>query len=92
MIGVAYCYLRKYYSDDSFDNFRINENIESLWKECPGQWPDLTPLRNWELREKYQIRGSICLSWKDWKGVMIRAVPTLVMALTAYWILFADYA
>ena len=60
VIVDAMSYMRKYYSDDSFDNKFIDGNLREFWKE--ENRPCLTPLRYWELKGKYQIARSAKLS------------------------------
>ena len=59
-------YMIKYHSDDAFDNMYIDSNLKRLWKE--EGYEKLTPIRNWERKEKYQMTSTfkcLKLSRKD---------------------------
>ena len=61
---LAYRYLLQYRSDDTFDNTYVDDNLRALWRdeETKTDFPELTPLRNWEEDEKYQVSTSTTLT------------------------------
>ena len=83
-------YLLSYYSDDSFDNKFIDDNVRKLWKQENHE--KLTPLRRWELIEKYQVSASVKLSKKELKGILIKAFPTIIMVVITLFLMIGDYA
>ena len=91
LIGMAYNYLRLYLSDDAFDNHYIDDNIKRLWRLWPDTWPKMTPLRHWELEEKYQISASLRLSKIEWRRVLIKILPTLSFSVVVVSTLLVDY-
>ena len=54
-------YLGRYYSDPGCDNMYIDANLEKLWLGSADR-EKLTPLRHWELDEKYQVSRSARIS------------------------------
>lgn len=82
-------YLLNYYSDDSFDNKFIDDNIRKLWKQ--EDYEKLTPLRRWELIEKYQASASVKLSKKELKGILIKAFPTIILTVITLSLMIGDY-
>ena len=91
LVGLAYHYLRQYLSDDAFDNHYIDENIKRLWRLWPDTWQKLTPLRHWELDERYQISASLRLSKIEWKRVLIKVLPTLSFSVVVVSLILVDY-
>ena len=72
-----------YHSDDSFDNMYIDDNIRNLWK-FDNDYEKLTPLRNWEKAEKYQVSKDIKLNKKELLKVGMLLLPSLFfIALSA---------
>eukprot|EP00095_Tigriopus_kingsejongensis_P011211 maker-scaffold263_size232787-snap-gene-1.30 protein:Tk11211 transcript:maker-scaffold263_size232787-snap-gene-1.30-mRNA-1 annotation:"hypothetical protein LOTGIDRAFT_155733" len=86
----AFTYLQKYWSDDSFDNMYVDDNLRRLWRVDKKE--KLTPLRNWELSEKYQMSSSMKISKKEAKRILIKAIPTMVFTSLTMTILVMDYA
>ena len=84
----AIWYLFNYYSNDSFDNKFIDDNVRKLWKR--ENYEKLTPLRRWEL-EKYQMTASVKLSKKDFKGILIKTFPTIMMGVITLFLIIVDY-
>ena len=84
----AIWYLFNYYSNDSFDNKFIDDNVRKLWKR--ENYEKLTPLRRWEL-EKYQMTASVKLSKKDFKGILIKTFPTIMMGVITLFLIIGDY-
>ena len=93
LIFDAMNYMRKYYSDDSFDNNAIDGNLKSFWekekKSC------LTPLRNWELTSntyggKYHISKSLLITYDEAIGIILAFIPVLISASFIMAIRFAD--
>ena len=89
VITDAMRYMRKYYSDDSYDNMFVDGNLRELWDQ-EGK-PHLTPLRKWELKGKYQIAKSAKLSRKEAYLVLYYTVPTLLVLVFALAVIFLDY-
>ena len=81
-------YLLNYYSNDSFDNKFIDDNVRKLWKRENHE--KLTPLRRWEL-EKYQVSASVKLSKKELKGILVKAFPTIIMVVITLFLTIGDY-
>lgn len=84
----AYSYMYQYYSDDAFDNMFVDSNLERLWKS--GDKEKITPLRNWELKMKYQYSTSFKLSKKEGKDLFIKSLPTLFFIIICGGILGFD--
>ena len=80
-----------YHCDDSFDNMYIDDNIRKLWK-FSNDYQKLTPLRNWEKREKYQVSQDIKLNKKEIQKVLRLLIPTLFFITLSACILIADYS
>ena len=81
-------YLRKYYSDDSFDNKFVDDNLKRFWDE--EEKPHLTPLRKWELNQNYQYPISVKLSKHEIYIIAYYALPTLLAFTFAYAVIFVD--
>ena len=81
-------YLRKYYSDDSFDNKFVDNNLKRFWDE--EEKPHLTPLRKWEMNQKYQYPISLKLSRHEIYIIAYYALPTLIAFTFAYAVIFVD--
>ena len=94
MISVVYMlfranqYLVQYLSNDSYDNMFVNETLDDGYNE------KLLPLRNWELKEKYQMistRKCVKLSKEEYKRIGLLVTPSLLFFLTTIGIIMADY-
>ena len=81
-------YMRKYYSDDAFDNMFIDSNIR--WRE--ENYVELTPMRNWELNDRYQISTSIKLAGEEVKRMLIEMIPTMIFTVIVIGIVLTDYS
>ena len=82
-------YLLNYYSDDSFDNRFIDDNVRKLWKQ--ENYEKLTPLRKWELIDKYQVSASVKLSKKELKNILVKAFPTIILTVITLFLMIGDY-
>ena len=82
-------YLLNYYSDDSYDNKFVDDNLRKLWRH--EDYEKLTPIRRWELDEKYQVSASIKLSRKELKGMVVRTFPTIVMIIISLFLIIGDF-
>ena len=91
VIVDAFQYLRKYTSDGQFDNKYVDDNLRKLWRDDPSR-EKLTPIRHWEVEEKYQVSKSIGLTKKESKRILIKSIPTLLFATMTLFTLIADYA
>ena len=83
-------YMRNYYVDDSFDNKFVNDNLRALWRRAGME--KLTPLRRWELRDKYQYTAAFKLSQTEIKDMLLQSIPCLLFGGIASCIVVADYA
>ena len=54
-----------YSSDDSFDNKYVDDNLGRIWQVNGKE--KLTPIRHWELNERYQISSSLKISKAEGK-------------------------
>ena len=93
LIFDAMNYMRKYYSDDSFDNNAIDGNLKSFWEK--EKKSSLTPLRNWELTSntyggKYHIAKSLMITYDETIGIILAFIPVLISASFIMAIYFAD--
>ena len=91
LIYMSNEYFTNYYSDDSFDNMFIDDNIRILWHSNVEQYPKLTPLRNWEKNKGYRVSTSPKISKKEWKSILVKMIPTSTGLLITVIILFIDY-
>ena len=94
MISIVYMlfranqYLVQYLSDDSFDNMFVNETLDDGYND------KLLPLRNWEMKEKYQMtttRKCVQLKEEEYKRIGLLVTPPLLFLLTTIGIIMADY-
>ena len=85
----AISYMRKYYSDDSFDNALIDHNLHDFW-ETEGR-DKLTPMRKWELKERFQIKTSMKISKDEAVAMLWAAIPTLFAIIVVAAICISDY-
>ena len=93
LIFDAMNYMRKYYSDDSFDNNAIDGNLKSFWEK--EKKSSLTPLRNWELTSytyggKYHMAKSLMITYDETIGIILAFIPVLISASFIMAIYFAD--
>ena len=88
VITDAMSYLRKYYSDDSFDNKFVDNNLKRFWDE--EEKPHLTPLRKWELNQQYQYPINVKLSRHEIYIIAYYALPTLIALTFVFAVIFVD--
>ena len=88
VITDAMSYLRKYYSDDSFDNKFVDNNLKQFWDE--EEKPHLTPLRKWELNQQYQYPINVKLSRHEIYIIAYYALPTLIALTFVFAVIFVD--
>ena len=88
VITDAMRFMRKYYSDDEFNNTLVDKNLKKLWKFEGSE--KLTPLRKWE-RKIFQIAKSTKLTRKEVKKIFMKAIPTLAVILFASTTCLVDY-
>ena len=82
----------KYHSDDAFDNMYIDSNLKRLWKE--EGYEKLTPIRNWERKEKYQMTSTfkcLKLSRKEIQLVIRKLFPSIMFVIFGSCIITADF-
>ena len=84
LLFEAMDYMRKYDSDDSFDNVAIDGNLRDFWEK--ERKTPLTPLRNWELRDRYYMAASATLSKQDLWYSFLNSVPTSLAILAVFMI------
>ena len=90
IIWDAAVYMRGYYSDLSYDNMFVDDNLRELWRS--GHKEKITPLRKWELNMKFQYSAALKLSKAEVKRILIKAIPTLLFSVVAIGIVLADLA
>lgn len=81
-------YLRKYYSDDSFDNNFVDDNLKDFWKAENKH--NLMPLRNWELDGKYQYPKSLKVSKNEFYLIVYYTLPTILALIFCLAVIFID--
>eukprot|EP00092_Neocalanus_flemingeri_P009637 GFUD01010375.1.p1 GENE.GFUD01010375.1~~GFUD01010375.1.p1 ORF type:complete len:1089 (-),score=247.71 GFUD01010375.1:82-3348(-) len=84
----AFKYLKKYYSDDAFDNMFVDDNLRKKWNEEGRE--KLTPIRRWELNENYKAFTSIRLSKEEIKRITIQSIPSLIILFIIFGIVVVD--
>ena len=91
---IFYRYLLQYRSDDTFDNTYVDDNLRALWRdeETKTEFPDLTPLRNWEEDEKYQVSNSTTLTKKEVKNVLWRLRETFAFVSLTILLIVVDHS
>ena len=81
-------YLLRYCSDDAYDNRFVDDTLRNLWRH--ESYQKLTPIRRWELNEKFQVTASIRLSKKELKRMVTRAFPTITMIVLTLFLVIGD--
>ena len=69
----------------------IDANLKSLWK-LNENYQKLTPLRNWEKIEKYQVSSSAKLTKKEIHRIAILLIPTLLFITLSVTLIIADWS
>ena len=94
IIAFYYRYLLQYRSDDTFDNTYVDDNLRELWRngKTKLEFPKLTPLRNWEEDEKYQVSNSTKLTKKEVKNVLWRLRETFAFLALTIMLIGIDYS
>ena len=69
-----------YRTDDEFDNKYVDDNLKQLWKnkDTKKDFSKLTPMRNWEIDEIYQVSSSSKLTKKEVKKVFWSLKETMI--------------
>jgi len=80
--------MQNYYADDSFDNEFVDGNIKDFWTD-ENKLP-LTPLRNWELKDSFQIAKSMKLSSREGYRILYYTIPTIMAMIFSVAIIFLD--
>ena len=88
LIIDAMNYMRKYYSDDSFDNDAVDGNLRAFWNK--NKKSHLTPLRKWELNGKYHVARSLKISQEEAINIIWAIIPVVTSILLIMSIRFAD--
>ncbi|XP_059079797.1 protein sneaky-like [Tigriopus californicus] len=86
----AFQYLKNYWSDDSFDNLYVDNNLRRLWRDHGKE--KLTPLRHWELNEKFQMSASVKISKREATRILTQSIPTMVFTAIVIAVLVTDFA
>ena len=89
VVADAIKYQRNYYIDDDFDNSMIDNNLKKKWKEDGER--KLTPMRNWELKKRFQLPTSSRLTKEERNRMYRQSYPTLVGLTLIVAILTADF-
>ena len=85
----AMTYQKKYYTDDEFDNMMVDENLKKVWKN--EGLKKLTPLRKWEIKNRFQVSSSIKLSKAEVKRIILESLPSIIMTVIIISIVVVDY-
>ena len=80
--------MRRYYSDDSFDNSSIDGSLTQFWEK--NEKVPLAPFRYWELKEKYHHVITAKLSLREIKDMALHSIPTIIVAAGVMAIRFSD--
>ena len=89
IIYDTYAYVCSFYKDDAFDNMTINHSFKEICEK--EKKPKVTPMRCWELKEKYHLAVSMILSKKEAISLVKESVPSLCAAIVISGILLTDY-
>ncbi|XP_063685518.1 E3 ubiquitin-protein ligase DCST1-like [Bolinopsis microptera] len=89
IIYDAYVYVGSFYKDDAFDNMTINHSFKEICEK--EKKPKVTPMRCWELKEKYHLAVSMILSKKETISLVTESIPSLCAAIVISGILLMDY-
>lgn len=89
IIRDSFTYMKRYYSDNSFDNELIDANLRKKWQIEGNE--ELTPMRNWELRERYKMSNNVKLTLKERKKIFVESIPTLLILVFIAGIIFVDW-
>ena len=84
MMYQAYDYLIMYLCDDGFDNRFVNNTLDKENSE------KLLPLRNWELKEKFQMTNTKKLSNNEYISIGLLLITPLLFSLATIGIIMAD--
>lgn len=82
-------YLKRYYSDSSFDNKYISRSIRRYWTK--KNHDDVIPLRNWELNEGYRINSSAKFTKREFTKITRKMLPTIIFGLFVALVMVLDY-
>lgn len=89
LIHDAIKYLRKYYTDSSFDNMYVSKKTQQLWKQ--RDYDSLIPLRYWEKKGGYTIPKSRKFTRKELKKIFRASLPFVMFAMFAVIVMVMDY-
>lgn len=81
-------YQRNHFADDGFDNMLIDDNLKKASRNDGKR--KLTPIRNWEANERYQVATSIKLSKKEIKKIILESIPSIIMSIIIVGVVFFD--
>ena len=90
MVADSFHYMYKFYTDDSFDNLFVDQNLESYAESQGKAGKILLPLRNWELLERYQYQTAFRLSKKEIKRAFKSSAATIVFTFFAIGVVLSD--
>ena len=89
IIYDTYAYVNSFYRDDAFDNMTINHSFKKICKK--EKKPKVTPMRRWELKEKYNLAVSMILSKEETLSLFKESLPSICAAIVISAILVTDY-
>ena len=83
-----------YRTDDEFDNKYVDDNLKQLWKnkDTKKDFSKLTPMRNWEIDEIYQVSSSSKLTKKEVKKVFWSLKETMIFVVLTLICTGADHS
>ena len=85
LIYDAHDYLSQHYSDDTFDNMMVDDNLKRLKRK------KLTPLRQWEIQEQYYHATDVTLTSQELINVLILSLSSVFSTLFVTLVVVADY-
>ena len=85
LIYDAHCYLAQHYSDDTFDNMMVDDNLKRLQRK------KLTPLRQWEVREQYYHATDVSLTTDELINIVIISLSSVLSTVFITLVVIADF-
>ena len=85
LVHDANTYLTHHYSDDTFDNMMVDDNLKRLNRK------KLTPLRNWEIQEQYYHAKDVIMTSNELITMLIISLSSAVCTLSVTIVVIGDY-
>ena len=85
LIYDAHSYLAQHYSDDTFDNMMVDDNLKRLQRK------KLTPLRQWEVREQYYHATDVSLTTDELINIVIISLSSVLSTVFITLVVIADF-